>query len=107
MGDVDHAGFHDMGVVLVGPVVFEVSFHVFRLQFSSIVSGQGNDLVPGGFDSTGFVMVDVSGDGRYHALAVSQYSVHGSSIDLGASGQEIDSGFRASAGRTAGQAPFM
>ena len=98
MGDVDHARLHDVRVVLVSPVGFQVVSYFRDIQFASVVAGQGDDLVAGGLHGPGLVMIDVTGDRGYHALAVAEYRIHDGGVDLCAAGQEIYPGVGAAAG---------
>ena len=55
--------------------------------------------MPGGLDGSRLVMVDVTGDGRDDALAVTEDGTGGESINLGPSYQQMDLGLGAAAGR--------
>ena len=99
MGDIDHAGLDHVGVVLIGPVGPQIFPDLRSPQLASVVGRQGQDLVPGGLDGSRLVMVDVAGDGRDDALAVTEDGTGGEGIDLGASYQQMDLGLGTAAGR--------
>ena len=60
----------------------------------AVISGEGDDLVAGGFNGAGFMAVDVAGDGRQHALPGTQDGCDHSGIGLGAAYQKMYIGVR-------------
>ena len=66
----------------------------------AVVHGQGHDLVPGEFDGTGLVYVDMTGGGTYDAFKAFKHRINNKGIGLGAPGQEADFSVRSIAKST-------
>ena len=60
----------------------------------AVISGEGDDLVAGGFNGAGFMAVDVAGNGGQYALPGTQDRCDYSGIGLGAAYQKMYIGVR-------------
>ena len=95
--DIYHAGEHHVVVVGIGieggaPVAHIGGTHL------ALVGGQGNDLVAGILNGTGFVCSHMAGGSSHHALPALQHGRNDDGVGLGAAGDEGHVCIRAAAG---------
>ena len=97
VGDVHHAGEHHVVVVVVG-----VEGGHQRPQLGgvhlAVVLRQGDDLVAGVLDGTGFVPGHMAGGSSHYALPPLQHGRNDDGVALGTAGDELHIGLRAGAG---------
>ena len=97
VGDVHHAGEHHVVVVVVGVEGGYQCPQLGGVQLA-VVLRQGDDLVAGVLDGTGFVPGHMAGGSSHYALPPLQHGRDDDGVALGAAGDELHVGLRAGAG---------
>ena len=97
VGNVHHAGEHHVVVIVVGVEGSHQFPQLGGVQLA-VVLRQGNHLVAGVLDGTGFMTGYMAGGSSHHALPPLQHGRDDDGVALGAAGDELHIGLRAGAG---------